>query len=371
MTRDVAPLPQAADGQAVPFWIRPGTPALVVAPMEGVTDGPMRQLLTELGGFTHCVSEFLRVSKDPRSRRCIVDHVPEVAQGSRTASGHPVVFQFLGGDPERLALSAAKAVEAGAGAIDLNFGCPSPVVNNHDGGAALLRYPDRIEKIVGAVREAVARDVPVSAKLRLGWDSMDSIHENVERAVRGGASWITIHGRTKVQGYTPPAYWGPIGEVVRRYAGEVPVIANGEIFTIEDFRRCREETGAEHFMLGRGVLADPSLGIKVARELGLAPAPERLAWANAFASMPSEWRPLLDRFVEVGLPMSPDKRDQGYVLARIKQWVRYAWVRSRAPFFERLKRATSIAEVFLILEEESRAPGETQSQSAVDDVPLQ
>jgi tRNA-dihydrouridine synthase C len=302
-----------------------------------------------------------------------VDHVPEVGHGSRTASGHPVVFQFLGGDPEKLALSALKAVEAGAGAIDLNFGCPAPIVNKHDGGAALLRYPDRIEKIVGAVRGAVPSAVPVSAKLRLGWDSMEAIHENAERAVRGGASWITIHGRTKVQGYIPPAYWGPIGDVVRRYRGEVPVIANGEIFTIEDFRRCREETSAEHFMLGRGVLANPALGIQVARELGIAVSPETLAWAEAFQSAPADWRPLLERFVEVGLPMSPDKRDQGYVLARIKQWVRYAWVRSRAPFFERLKRATSIAEVFAILEDETGARGAKMGhmQSAVELVPLQ
>src|SRR5207248_5721486 len=110
-------------------------------------------------------------------------------------------------------------------------------------------------------------ELPVSAKLRLGWDDMRAVHVNAERAAAGGADWVTIHARTKCQGYRPPAYWKPLGEVRARLG--VPVVANGEIWTLDDLRRCREETGCQHFMLGRGALADPTLGRTAARELGI------------------------------------------------------------------------------------------------------
>ena len=188
------------------FWVRKGQAALFLAPMEGVTDAPMRTLLGERGGFTHLVTEFLRVSQLVPPARLFLKHMHEIRTGSCTASGHPVILQLLGGNPERLAETAALAVANGAKSIDLNFGCPAPTVNSHDGGATLLKHPQRIEMIVRAVRDALPGHIPVSAKLRLGWDSHDPIHENARRAEQGGASWIAIHGRTKTQGYMPPAH---------------------------------------------------------------------------------------------------------------------------------------------------------------------
>jgi tRNA-dihydrouridine synthase C len=164
-----------------------------------------------------------------------------------------------------MAESAGVAVECGALAIDLNFGCPAATVNRHDGGATLLKYPSRLRDIVWAVRNAVPRHLPVSAKMRLGWDATDPIDENAAMAAEGGASWITIHGRTRVAGYAPPIHWEPIGRVRERLG--IPVVANGDIWTIDDFRRCRDTTGCEHFMLGRGALADPRLPHRVATEL--------------------------------------------------------------------------------------------------------
>lgn len=321
------------------FWVQKGKSALFLAPMEGVTDGPMRALLTEGYGFTHCVTEFLRISQIALPKRCYERHASELRFQSLTPKGTPVIFQLLGGNAERLALSASRAVEAGAKAIDLNFGCPAPTVNNHDGGAALLKHPERIESIVRAVRTAVPKEVPVSAKLRLGWDSMESIHENAERAIRGGASWITIHGRTKTQGYMPPAYWAPIGEIRRRYP-ETPVIANGEIWTIEDFRRCQEETRCEHFMLGRGALANPYLASQVARELAL-PVQERPSFPRK-----EEWKELLTRFLEVAAPLSDNPN---YALRRVKQWMRYVASRRSFPDFDLIKRLEDQAALEAIL----------------------
>ena len=319
-------------------WIRPGKAALVLAPMEGVTDAPMREFMGSRGAFTHLVSEFFRISQDVPGVRTFQEHLPELTQGrgGRVSNGIPVTLQLLGGDPEKLALAARRGVEAGALGIDLNFGCPAPTVNRNDGGATLLKYPERIEGIVRAVRDSVPAHIPVSAKLRLGFDRMESIDENAERAVRGGAAWITIHGRTKVQGYQPPAYWGPIGRVRKALEGSgTPVVANGEIFTREDFLRCREETGCEHFMIGRGALADPGLAFEIAGELGLLTADPG---PNYRGGDLLSWHQVLSSFCETGRPFIDRKF---YLVQRVKQWLRYAWVRGNAPWFDTVKRLES------------------------------
>src|SRR3954468_12047616 len=114
--------------------IQPGRPAIVLAPMEGVTDAPMRELMTERGGFAFCVSEFLRVSQDVPPAKVFRRHIPELERpGCLTPSGVPVQVQLLGGDPELMAAAAEVAIAAGARAIDINFGCPAPTVNRHDG----------------------------------------------------------------------------------------------------------------------------------------------------------------------------------------------------------------------------------------------
>src|SRR5262249_48036181 len=147
------------------------------------------------------------------------------------------------------------------------FGCPAPTVNRNDGGATLLNHPCRIREIVSAVRSAVPKDIPVSAKIRLGWDSIDQVYENASMAAEGGASWLTIHARTRTQGYQPPVFYHPISVV--RESLSIPVVANGDVFSLDDFLRCRDETGCMHFMIGRGALARPSLSYEIARELGL------------------------------------------------------------------------------------------------------
>ena len=311
-------------------------PAVVLAPMEGVTDAAMRALLSELGGFTFCVAEFLRVSQAVPGRRAFQRHVPELLQGGRTPAGLPVQVQLLGGSPDLLAQAALASLRAGARAVDLNFGCPARAVNRHDGGATLLQYPDRIREIVAAVRAAVPTHLPVSAKLRLGWDNIQAIHVNAERAAEGGADWITVHARTKSQGYRPPAYWKPLGEVRARLP--IPVVANGEIWTIDDLRRCRDETGCQHFMLGRGALADPTLGRKAACELGIPGS----GLPQPFARTPAEWLSLISRYVELcgasGLPPA-------YLLARVKQWLRMANDDGKLAWFDALKGCQGLGEL--------------------------
>lgn len=321
-------------------WIRPGAPALILAPMEGVSDYPMRALQSSLGAFTHTVTEFLRISRLVPPPRVFHRHSRELKGNALTAHGVPVHFQLLGGDPEKLAASALTAVSCGALGIDLNFGCPAPTVNRHDGGATLLQYPDRIFAITKTVREAVPRHVPVSVKMRLGWDDPKALLVNGAKAAEAGASWITVHGRTKTQGYTPPAYWSPIGEL-RKLLLPLPVVANGEIWTLEDFLRSREESGCGHFMLGRGALANPFLPHAVARELGL-PAPEKSPFPRD-----DEWRSMIALFVRESESVSTNPN---YTLSRLKQWLGYVAKRRDLPAYEALKRSRELRDFLAVLE---------------------
>ena len=314
--------------------LSPNTPALILAPMEGVTDAPMRAVQGESGAFTFAVSEFLRVAQTVPPKHVFLKHIPELNSGSRTPSGMPVHVQLLGGNAERMARAAVIACELGAGGIDINFGCPAKTVNRHDGGATLLKYPHRIREIVAAIRAAVPPDIRVSAKLRLGWDTLDAIDENAAMAAKGGAEWITIHGRTREAGYAPPIHWSPIGRVRERL--KIPVVANGDIWTIDDFRRCRDDTGCMHFMLGRGALANPLLATGVAAELGLL-APK--------ASVPVEWALLMQRLIA----RSGEESSSGRILRRLKQWLSLAARFGSFREFDAVKRSETLDELLRIV----------------------
>jgi tRNA-dihydrouridine synthase C len=175
----------------------------------------------------------------------------------------------------------------------------------------------------------VPKSIPVSAKLRLGWDSIDAIHENAAMAAEGGADWLTIHARTRVQGYNPPVFWRPIGEV--REALGLPVVANGDIWTVDDFRRCQDETGCIHYMLGRSALASPALSHEIARELGL-----------AYGKPETDWLRLMQRLID-------HAGATNRTLARMKQWLNLAHRYGTFRHFDALKRSESVEELISIL----------------------
>jgi tRNA-dihydrouridine synthase C len=316
--------------------LNPDQPALVLAPMDGVTDPPMRAVQGEVGAFSFAVSEFLRVSEQAIPRKVFVRDVPELLAGGRTPSGLPVQVQILGGEPETMAHSAFNAWKAGAQAIDLNFGCPAPTVNRNDGGASLLKCPPRIRGIVAAVRAALPLTVPVSAKLRLGWESVEEIHENAAMAAEGGATWLTIHARTKVQKYAPPVFWKSIGQV-RESLAPLPIVANGDVWTLDDFRRCREETGCLHFMLGRGALARPGMAKAIALELGLPAGPE----------VPQDWVSLLRRLSFHSKNQPPPYCNS--TLHRLKQWLNFASRFGGFSHFEDAKKCQTEEALFAFL----------------------
>ena len=309
------------------------TPALVLAPMDGITDAPMRALQGATGAFTYAVSEFIRVSHEVLPIKVFRRHVPELDHEGLTPTHLPVQVQILGGDPARMAKSAHRAWQAGAKAIDINFGCPAPTVNRNDGGASLLKFPCRIRAIVAAVRESLPDEVPVSAKLRLGWDCVESIHENTEMAAEGGASWITIHARTRLQGYAPPVYWKPVGKV--RAALNLPIVANGDIWTLDDFRRCQDQTGCIHFMIGRSALANPELSAQIAQELGI---------ARKHSPVQTNWIPLFQALI--GYTSYYQDRVPDYTVKRLKQWLSIARNHGNFQHFDQIKKAETVEEFF-------------------------
>jgi tRNA-dihydrouridine synthase C len=187
--------------------------------------------------------------------------VPELLQGGRTRAGVPVRPQLLGSDPACMADNAASIAAMKPDGIDLNFGCPAKTVNRHCGGSALLVDPALLGRIVEAVRRAVPPHLPVSAKMRLGYEDASLAVECARALAQGGASELVVHARTKADGYRPPAYWERIPAI--REAVAVPVVANGEIWTVDDAERCARVSGCDALMLGRGMVVDPGLALAI------------------------------------------------------------------------------------------------------------
>jgi tRNA-dihydrouridine synthase C len=283
-------------------------PKIHLAPMEGVVDFHMRRMMTDIGGYDQCVTEFLRVTNNVYPDRVFQANCPELLNNSETDAGIPTFLQLLGGNPEMLAKNAIRAAALGACGIDLNFGCPAKTVNKHDGGASLLQYPHRVYDIVSAVREAVPDEIPVSAKIRLGFADKELALENAKAVEEAGAYRLTIHARTKMEGYKPPAHWEWIGKIREHVA--LPLIANGEIWTIDDFHRCRELSGVNDVMIGRGAISQPDLAnlIKLS--------------CKAEAGEPMDWPELLlliQRFFTMSLN---DTKKETYAVSRLKQWTK-------------------------------------------------
>ena len=143
---------------------------IILAPMEGLVDAPIRETLTKVGGIDRCVPEFIRVTHGMLPPRIFYKYAPELYNNALTEVGTPVAVQLLGSSAEMMGRHGAKAAERGAGQGDINFGCPAKTVNKHKGGCGLMREPELMYEITAAVRKAVPADVPVTAKMRLGYD---------------------------------------------------------------------------------------------------------------------------------------------------------------------------------------------------------
>ena len=272
--------------------------------MEGLADPLMRHVLTAIGGYDWGICEFVRVTGSVLPNRTFLRTCPELHNGSRTEAGTPMRVQLLGSDPHFMAGNARRLVKHRPAGVDINFGCPAPIVFRHRGGSALLGEPELLYDIVSAVRAEVPRDIPFTAKMRLGIAD-DSLAVECARAIEAaGADELIVHGRTKVDGYRPPARWHLIDRV--RAAVNFPIIANGEVWTVADFRQCQAESGCADVMLGRGALADPLLPLKVRGEIDY---DLRAGWLKLVPWIAVYWHGVRERVLPV------------HAGGRLKQWL--------------------------------------------------
>lgn len=320
------------------------TPLIQLAPMEGVLDWVLRDLLSEVGGFDRMVTEFVRVTDRLLPAHVYERYCPELANGGLTRSGTPVFIQLLGGQPGPMAENAALAAEIGAPGIDLNFGCPAKCVNRHDGGAALLKQPERVFHVTKAVRDAVPSATPVTAKVRLGFDHKDFHREIAQAAEEGGAAHIVVHARTRAESYTPPAHWEYIASM--REGRTIPFLSNGEIWSVEDYRRCSRVSGVERVALGRGVVRRPTLAREIRAEI-----------TGEKCDINFDRVDFLRRFYFASLGF----RGEAFAVARFKQMLRY-WSAGDAEAMQWFQRAKIFRhgheiETFLLgIEKESECP---------------
>ncbi|MCB1756484.1 MAG: tRNA-dihydrouridine synthase [Gammaproteobacteria bacterium] len=303
---------------------------ILLAPMEGVIDFRMREMLTRNGGFERCVTEFVRVTQTVLPERVFLRFCPELDNDGYTKNGTPVFLQLLGSDPLMMARNAARAASLGTPGIDLNFGCPAKTVNRHKGGSILLDEPHKVAAIVQAVRDAVPPAVPVTAKIRLGVHNAERLEEIASGVERAGADELCIHARTRNDGYKPPAYWSQLRAIREKLT--IPLIANGEIWSLEHAAEAQRQSACNDLMLGRGALACPDLAHKI-----------RAGTGGDY--QPMNWREVV-ALLQESFDNTVHARPQ-HIGDRLKQWLVYLRreYSEANVLFQQIKRLKSVAEI--------------------------
>lgn len=224
-----------------------GCPYLLLAPMEGVGDRSFRKAMASIGGFDEAVRDFLRVPSNA--------HVKSLAReyDAHELSPIPLAAQLMGSDPDLMADMAVEMQTRGAPRIDLNCGCPSNRVTGRGAGSSLLKEPDFLHTIAKSMVKAVS--IPVTIKMRSGYEDISLFKENLLAAEESGASFITLHPRTKIDGYGPPARWDLIKEA--KSILKIPLVGNGDILSVENALNMLTMTGCDALMIGRGSVINP------------------------------------------------------------------------------------------------------------------
>jgi nifR3 family TIM-barrel protein len=242
-------------------------PGALLAPMEAVTDLPFRTVCEELGAAL-TFTEFLSAEALTRGAAKAVGRMWPSLGGRRFA------VQIFGREPEALARAAGMAAEVGASIVDINMGCPAKKVTAGACGSALMREPELAAALVTAVRRALPARIPVTVKHRAGWDESSlNAAEFARRLVDAGAAMITVHGRTRAQGFTGVARMEPIAAVRAALPRDIPVVGNGDVKDVEAHDRMQRETGCDAVMIGRGAMGNPWLFRSLAARAAGTPDP--------------------------------------------------------------------------------------------------
>ena len=222
-------------------------PILALAPMQDVTDLPFWRLLAQYGGADVYFTEYFRVHAVSRLDKPILESI------THNPTGRPVVAQMIGNDIPSLVRTAKELQRHPVAAVDLNLGCPAPVVYRKCAGGGLLREPARVDAILGALRDAVTTKFTV--KTRLGFEQPEEFERLLPIFARHALDLLVVHGRTVREGLRSPPHYGRIAQAVA--AMRCPVVANGDIFSAGKALAVRQQTGARGLMIGRGAIRNP------------------------------------------------------------------------------------------------------------------
>lgn len=338
--------------------------------MEGITHAAFREKICSLGGVDFCVTEFIRITNQLQPKKVYFRFCPELKtlnlqsnlldvksetleetrdpfhlskyqDGPLINNCTPLIVQLLGSDPDALLANAERAIHLGAKGIDLNFGCPAKTVNRSQGGAYLLQFPEQIAKITQKLRKELPTEINVSAKIRLGFTDTSILKDIIQAIDSAQLNWLTVHCRTKKNGYAPPAYWEYIPQI--KEWTNTPVIANGDIFSIRNLIECYQKTQCQHYMIGRGIIYNPFLFLEIRNFL------KTYHLEDFKTELPSDkdletFKTHLSHNVIIELlnayyELSRSEVNEYYATAKVKGWLKTIAIKNSQfkPFFDRIK----------------------------------
>lgn len=311
-----------ADSSALAALLRGPAPVLALAPMQEVTDGAFWALVHRYGGADVYWTEYFRVQAESTPERRIIDAI----RGN--ATGRPVIAQMIGNDVPALVRTARVLQTLPVAAIDLNLGCPAPIVYRKCAGGGLLREPARVDALLGALREAIA--IPFTVKTRIGFDHPGEFDTLLPIFARHGLDALTVHARTVAQLYRLPVHDDRIRQAVE--VMPCPVIANGHVHDAAQAETLLTRTGARGLMIGRAAIRSPWLFGQIRQQLRgetVTRPTGREVWGYIRALWDAQARP--------GWP----ERSH---CERMKKFLNYLGEGVPAPFLHQIRRAQTAAE---------------------------
>jgi tRNA-dihydrouridine synthase B len=319
-------LPATVNRDALDVLVHSGTPFLALAPMQDITDLAFWRLIMRYGGPDLFFTEYFRVYAGSRLDRRILESI------TRNPTGRPVVAQLIGNDVPELVRSARELQRLPLAAIDLNLGCPAPVVYRKCAGGGLLREPGRIEAILGALRDSIPGRFTV--KTRLGFGSARDFGQLLPVYARSGIDLLTVHGRTVADGYRSAVDYGRIREAVQ--AMPCPVLANGNICSAVKGIEVLRETAAAGLMIGRGAIRNPWMFAQF-----------RQAWHGQPVRFPTG-REVLDYLHALFEALGDEGQPEASRVTRMKKHLNFIGigVEPTGQFLHDVRRVTTTAELF-------------------------
>ena len=306
-------------------------PVLALAPMQDVTALPFWKVIHSRGGADLYYTEYFRVHADSRLEKPILRSITE------NPTGQPVVAQMIGNSVPDLVHTARELQQHPIAAVDLNLGCPAPVVYKKCAGGGLLREPDRVDRILGSLREAV--ETRFTVKTRIGFDDVAGFDELLPVFAKHDLDLLTVHGRTVKEMYRSAVHYDFIKRAVEE--GGCPVLANGNVYSAAKAESVLQETGARGLMIGRGIIRNPWMFTQIRQHLRGEPP----AWPSG--------REVLEHVADLFETTAPDNYTEKSQVQKMKKYMNYfgLGVDPEGRFLHGIRRTQTKADFFAICRE--------------------